>query len=185
MIAIVGLGNPEEIHFKNRHNVGFMAVDNIVDNFKLGAYKTKFQCKIITSKINDIPVILLKPLTFMNLSGISINKVVKFYDLDIENIIVIHDDLDLKLGKVKIKIGGGNGGHNGLKNIDSYIGPNYRRIRIGIDRPNNKELVNKFVLSDFDKKEQHIIQNLLNNISKNIENIISTNNISKIINELS
>ena len=121
----------------------------------------------------------------MNLSGISINKVVKFYDLDIENIIIIHDDLDLKLGKVKIKIGGGNGGHNGLKNIDSHIGPNYRRIRIGIDRPNNKELVNKFVLSDFDKKEQHIIQNLLNNISKNIENIISTNNISKIINELS
>jgi len=186
MIAIVGLGNPEDIHYKNRHNVGFMAIDNIVEYYKLGSFKNKFQSNIIINKINDIPIIILKPLTFMNLSGNSVNQIVKFYSLNTENIIVIHDDLDIQFGRVKIKIGGGNGGHNGLKNIDSHIGANYKRIRIGIGHPGNKELVNKFVLSNFNKEETIVLKKLLTNISKNIENIINNNNnISEILNKLS
>lgn len=185
MIAIVGLGNPEDIHYKNRHNVGFMAIDNIVEYYKLGSFKNKFQSNIIINKINDIPIIILKPLTFMNLSGNSVNQIVKFYSLNTENIIVIHDDLDIQFGRVKIKIGGGNGGHNGLKNIDSHIGANYKRIRIGIGHPGNKELVNKFVLSNFNKEENIVLKKLLTNISKNIENIINNNNISEILNKLS
>ena len=185
MIAIVGLGNPEDIHYKNRHNVGFMAIDNIVEYYKLGSFKNKFQSNIIINKINDIPIIILKPLTFMNLSGNSVNQIVKFYSINTENIIVIHDDLDIQFGRVKIKIGGGNGGHNGLKNIDSHIGANYKRIRIGIGHPGNKELVNKFVLSNFNKEETIVLKKLLTNISKNIENIINNNNISEILNKLS
>ena len=121
----------------------------------------------------------------MNLSGNSVNQIVKFYSLNTENIIVIHDDLDIQFGRVKIKIGGGNGGHNGLKNIDSHIGANYKRIRIGIGHPGNKELVNKFVLSNFNKEENIVLKKLLTNISKNIENIINNNNISEILNKLS
>ena len=113
------------------------------------------------------------------------NQIVKFYSLNTENIIVIHDDLDIQFGRVKIKIGGGNGGHNGLKNIDSHIGANYKRIRIGIGHPGNKELVNKFVLSNFNKEENIVLKKLLTNISKNIENIINNNNISEILNKLS
>ena len=101
-----------------------------------------------------------------------------------ENIIVFHDDLDLQLGNIKTKIGGSNGGHNGLKSIDSYIGPNYRRIRIGISHPGNKELVNNYVLSNFDKEENNIINNLLTDISKNIEKIIVNSDISQTINNL-
>ena len=182
MIALIGLGNPEEIHSKNRHNIGFMAIDKISKTYNLGPFKSKFKSKFINSSLNNIPIILLKPQTYMNLSGSSVNEIVKFYKIKPEDIIVIHDDLDINLGKIKTKIGGGNSGHNGLKNIDSYIGNNYRRIRIGIGHPGNKELVNKFVLSNFNKDEIKIVELLLNDISKNIAELIDSNNISKTIN---
>ena len=184
MLALVGLGNPGIKHSNNRHNVGFMAIDCIVENYKLGTYKTNFQSKIITKTLNNIPLILLKPQTFMNLSGQSLNHLVNFYKLNTENIIVFHDDLDLQFGVIKAKIGGGNSGHNGLKNIDSNIGTNYKRIRIGIGHPGNKNLVNNHVLSDFNKTENHAITKLLNLISKNIETIIKNKNISETISEI-
>jgi PTH1 family peptidyl-tRNA hydrolase len=115
MLVLVGLGNPEAKYKLNRHNVGFMTIDSIVANYKLAPYKTKFQSQIITKKINDTPVIFSKPQTFMNLSGKSIGNILNFYKLKCENVIVIHDDLDLNLGTVKTKIGGSSGGHNGLK----------------------------------------------------------------------
>ena len=172
MLVLVGLGNPEAKYKLNRHNVGFMAIDSIVANYKLAPYKTKFQSQIVTKKINDTPVIFSKPQTFMNLSGKSIGNILNFYKLKCENVIVIHDDLDLNLGTVKTKIGGSSGGHNGLKSLDSIIGKNYRRLRIGIGHPGDKTLVNNYVLGDFSKSENVIINNLIKNITLNLDRII-------------
>ena len=185
MLVLVGLGNPESKYKLNRHNVGFMAIDSIVAKYKLAPYKTKFQSQIITKKINDTPVIFSKPQTFMNLSGKSIGNILNFYKLKCENVIVIHDDLDLNLGTVKTKIGGSSGGHNGLKSLDSIIGKNYRRLRIGIGHPGDKTLVNNYVLGDFSKSENVIINILIKNISSNFDKIITKkeDNLSQLLAE--
>ncbi|MDB9972046.1 aminoacyl-tRNA hydrolase [Alphaproteobacteria bacterium] len=185
MLVLVGLGNPEAKYKLNRHNVGFMTIDSIVTNYKLAPYKTKFQSQIITKKINDTPVIFSKPQTFMNLSGKSIGNILNFYKLKCENVIVIHDDLDLNLGTVKTKIGGSSGGHNGLKSLDSIIGKNYRRLRIGIGHPGDKTLVNNYVLGDFSKSENVIINILIKNISSNFDKIITKkeDNLSQLLAE--
>ena len=176
MLVLVGLGNPEAKYKLNRHNVGFMAIDRIVKNYELGPYKTKFQSHIFTKKINSTPIIFSKPQTFMNLSGQSIGNILSFYKLKCENVIVIHDDLDLNIGIVKTKIGGGSGGHNGLKSLDSIIGKNYRRLRIGIGHPGDKNLVNNYVLGDFSKNENIIINEILKNITFNLANILKNIN---------
>ena len=185
MLVLVGLGNPEAKYKLNRHNVGFMTIDSIVANYKLAPYKTKFQSQIITKKINDTPIIFSKPQTFMNLSGKSIGNILNFYKLKCENVIVIHDDLDLNLGTVKTKIGGSSGGHNGLKSLDSIIGKNYRRLRIGIGHPGDKILVNNYVLGDFSKSESVIINILIKNISLNFDKIITKkeDNLSQLLAE--
>ena len=185
MLVLVGLGNPEVKYKMNRHNVGFMAIDSIVASYKLAPYKTKFQSQIVTKKINDTPVIFSKPQTFMNLSGKSIGNILNFYKLKCENVIVIHDDLDLNLGTVKTKIGGSSGGHNGLKSLDSIIGKNYRRLRIGIGHPGDKTLVNNYVLGDFSKSENVIINILIKNISLNFDKIIKNkeDNLSQLLAE--
>jgi PTH1 family peptidyl-tRNA hydrolase len=145
---IVGLGNPGKKYELNRHNVGFMVVDYLVD--KLNATNAgNFKGLLFKSK----NFLFLKPSTFMNLSGESVVLVKNFYKIDNENIIVIHDDLDLKLGAIKFKRGGSSGGHNGLKSIDKYIGNDYYRIRIGIGRPERKEEVINYVLSNFNNEE--------------------------------
>lgn len=185
MLVLVGLGNPESKYKLNRHNVGFMAIDSIVARYKLAPYKIKFQSQLVTKKINDTPIIFSKPQTFMNLSGKSIGNILNFYKLKCENVIVIHDDLDLSLGIVKTKIGGGSGGHNGLKSLDSIIGKNYRRLRIGIGHPGDKNLVNNYVLGDFSKSENFIINTLIKNISLNFDKIISNkeDNLSQLLAE--
>ncbi len=172
MLVLVGLGNPETKYSLNRHNVGFMAIDNLVESYKLGPYKTKFQSHIVTKKINNTPIIFAKPQTFMNLSGQSVGNILNFYKLECKNLIVIHDDLDLNIGIVKTKIGGSSGGHNGLKNLDLIVGKNYRRLRIGIGHPGNKNLVNNHVLGDFSKNENIIISNIINDITLNLDKII-------------
>ena len=172
MLVLVGLGNPEAKYKLNRHNVGFMTIDSIVERYKLTPYKTKFQSQLVTKNINDTPIIFSKPQTFMNLSGKSIGNILNFYKLKCENVIVIHDDLDLSVGTVKTKIGGGSGGHNGLKSLDSIIGKNYRRLRIGIGHPGDKNLVNNYVLGDFSKSENYIINTLIKNITLNFDKII-------------
>ena len=176
MLVLVGLGNPEAKYKLNRHNVGFMAIDRIVANYELGPYKTKFQSHIVTKKINSTPIIFSKPQTFMNLSGQSIGNILSFYKLKCENVIVIHDDLDLNIGIVKTKIGGGSGGHNGLKSLDSIIGKNYRRLRIGIGHPGDKNLVNNHVLGDFSKNENIILNEIIKNITFNLANILKNIN---------
>ena len=172
MLVLVGLGNPETKYSLNRHNVGFMAIDNLVESYNLGPYKTKFQSHIVTKNINNTPIIFAKPQTFMNLSGQSVGNILNFYKLECKNLIVIHDDLDLNIGIVKTKIGGSSGGHNGLKNLDSIVGKNYRRLRIGIGHPGNKNLVNNHVLGDFSKNENIIINNIIKNITLNLDKII-------------
>ena len=176
MLVLVGLGNPESKYKLNRHNVGFMAIDSIVTRYKLAPYKIKFQSQLVTNKINDTPIIFSKPQTFMNLSGQSIGNILSFYKLKCENVIVIHDDLDLNIGIVKTKIGGGSGGHNGLKSLDSIIGKNYRRLRIGIGHPGDKNLVNNYVLGDFSKNENIILNEIIKNITFNLANILKNIN---------
>lgn len=148
MTLIVGLGNPGAAYEKNRHNIGFMVVDHLVGLIKASnVTKASFQGELFKSdKIH-----LLKPTTYMNLSGRSVLAVKQFYK--IEKLIVIHDDIDLEFGSLRFKIGGGNGGHNGLKSIDSLLGREYIRVRMGVGKPEHKGMVADYVLSDFSEEE--------------------------------
>ncbi|MDR1693812.1 MAG: aminoacyl-tRNA hydrolase [Lactobacillaceae bacterium] len=159
MFLIVGLGNPGAEYVNTRHNVGFMTADAVAEKYGFSAYKSKFDGLIAEGKIAGEKVMLLKPQTYMNLSGNSVVKAALFYKILPENIIVIHDDLDLEVGKIKTKLGGGAGGHNGIKSIDSHITPGYNRIRIGIGYPNEKrdEKVVAHVLGKISKAEEEAI----------------------------
>ena len=131
MLLLVGLGNPGPEYAGTRHNVGFMAVDTIVHRHGFGPLRSKFQGLISEGLISGEKILALKPLTYMNESGQSVGEAARFYKIPSENIIVCHDELDLPPGKVRVKTGGGSGGHNGIKSIDAHIGPEYRRLRIG------------------------------------------------------
>ena len=167
MKLIVGLGNPGKKYEKNRHNVGFLTVDYLIDKFNATKVSSKFKGELFKS--NDF--LFLKPNTYMNLSGESVKMVKDFYKLNNDDIIVIHDDIDLKTGALKFKKGGGSGGHNGLKSIDSHIGNDYWRVRIGVGRPERKEEVVNYVLSDFSEDEFECIKKLFPVIEKAIMNI--------------
>ena len=173
MFLLCGLGNPGKKFSDTRHNIGFKLADKIIDHFNFDKIKEDKTKVLYSGNIDSHKVLLLKPLNYMNLSGKSVIEIVNFYKINKDNIYVMHDDLDLKLAKVKIKKGGGNGGHNGLSSIDNYIGKEYFRIRIGIDHPGNKNQVSKYVLSNFLKGEQKIIKNKLNKITINF-NLIFT-----------
>ena len=166
MFLIVGLGNPGKEYEATRHNVGFMCVDALATEYKFETFKNKFDGELAQGEIADEKVYLLKPQTFMNLSGNSVVKVANFYKILPQNIIVIHDDIDLPMGKIKTKIGGSAGGHNGIKSIDAAITPNYNRIRIGIGRPQNE--ASDFVLSRFSKNDETILQEKILLICKTI-----------------
>ena len=173
MYLICGLGNPG-VNYKNtRHNVGFHLADIIISNLNLNKIKVDKSKELYSGEINNIKLYLLKPLTFMNLSGKVVSETVNFYKIKLNNTFVIHDDLDLQLAKVKIKQGGGNGGHNGLESIDQLLGENYFRIRIGIDHPGHKDLVSNYVLNKFSKEEREILNKKINKMSDNINLIFS------------
>lgn len=158
MHLIVGLGNPGEKYSNTRHNVGFMVIDEIIKYLQTTTInKSNFQA--LCYKAGD--QIYLKPQTFMNLSGDSVNAVKKYFNIETSNIIVIHDDLDLPFGSVRYKIGGGHGGHNGLKSIDSHIGKEYIRVRIGIGKPEDKDMVANYVLSDFSKEQFNNLKDII------------------------
>lgn len=159
MFLVVGLGNPGAEYANTRHNVGFMAADEIHRRYNFSAFRAKFDGLIAEGNIDGEKVYLLKPQTFMNLSGNSVVKAASFYKILPQNVVVIHDDMDLPIDKMKAKIGGGAGGHNGLKSIDSCITPNYNRIRLGIGHPNIKaeEVVVNHVLSSFSKADKAIL----------------------------
>ncbi len=167
MKLIVGLGNPGQKYEKNRHNVGFLAIDYLIDKFNASKVSSKFKGDLYKAG----EYLFLKPTTYMNLSGEAVRVVKDFYKIPNEEIIVIHDDIDLKLGALKFKRGGGSGGHNGLKSIDSHIGNDYWRIRVGVGRPERKEEVVNYVLSDFKDNEMECIKGLFPIIAKAVGNI--------------
>ena len=149
MQLIVGLGNPGAKYQKNRHNIGFMAVEQIAADHGFGPWKSKFQGQITEGRLGREKVLLLKPETFMNLSGQSVGEAMRFYKLTPEDVTVIHDEIDLAPGKLRVKQGGGHAGHNGLRSVHQHIGDAYQRIRLGVGHPGRKELVPHYVLQGF------------------------------------
>ncbi len=172
MWLIAGLGNLGSQYKNNRHNIGFMAVDAIYQSFSFSPWSKKFQAEISNGLINDEKTLLIKPQTFMNLSGQAIGEALRFYKLDLKNLIIICDELDLPPGKVRVKIGGGNNGHNGIKSIDAHCGSDYCRVRLGIGHPGTKELVHQHVLGNFTKSDQEWLLPLLEAIAKSIASLI-------------
>ena len=173
MFLICGLGNPGNNYSNTRHNVGFKLADKIINHFNIPNIKKDKSKELYSGSIKNFRVFILKPLTFMNLSGKTVLEIINFYKIKKDNIFVIHDDLDLQLGKVKIKNGGGNGGHNGLASLDEYIGENYNRIRIGIDHPGHKDLVSNYVLNNFQKLEKELLEKKFEKIIENFDLVLS------------
>lgn len=167
MHLIVGLGNPGDKYRNNRHNIGFLAVDAIARRHGFPSFREKFQGLIAEGTIDGERVLLLKPQTYMNSSGDSVQQVVKFYKLAPSDVTVLYDEIDLAPGKVRVKVGGGTGGHNGIRSIDPQIGTNYRRVRLGVGHPGNKDLVMPHVLGDFAKAEQAWLIPLLDSLADN------------------
>ena len=167
MKLLVGLGNPGSQYEGNRHNIGFMALDAIAREHSITQFRSKHSGLLAEGSIGGEKVILLKPQTFMNRSGDSVQQVAKFYKIEPADIVVLYDELDLTPGKVRVKIGGGNGGHNGLRSIDPQVGLNYKRVRLGIGHP-GKENVTHHVLGDFAKADQVWLASLLDSIGKHI-----------------
>lgn len=163
---LIGLGNPGKDYAANRHNVGFMAADAVAERYTFSPWSKKFRGQICEGKIGEEKAYLLKPQTYMNLSGESAGEAARFYKIPPENIIVIHDELDLPLGRLRVKRGGGNGGHNGLESLDQYLGEDYLRIRIGIGHPGDKDMVSDYVLSDFLKAEKPLAQTMVDEVAK-------------------
>jgi PTH1 family peptidyl-tRNA hydrolase len=167
MKLFVGLGNPGGQYAFNRHNVGFMAVDAIAAAHDFPAWRKRFSGLVAEGKLGQEQVLLLKPQTFMNESGRAVGEAVRFYKLDLSEVVVFHDELDLAPGKVRVKTGGGVAGHNGLKSLTAHIGNDYVRVRIGIGHPGSKDLVTGYVLRDFAKAEHQWLEPLLGAIAEN------------------
>ena len=169
MFLIVGLGNPGKFYKNNRHNIGYIILDNIRELYNFPDFSKKFKSEFSKSELNKNILFLLKPTTYMNNSGMALKEIKDFYNIDINNIYVIHDEIDLDQGRVKVKNGGGHNGHNGLKSIDKCIGKNYNRIRVGVSRPskiykeNVDENIANWVLSDFtsDEKKQWLDKTII------------------------
>jgi PTH1 family peptidyl-tRNA hydrolase len=153
MLVIAGLGNPGAQYARNRHNIGFMAVDAIAERGRFGPFRARHQGLLADGLIGDERVLLLKPQTYMNESGRSVGEALRYAKLDLDALVVIHDELDLAPAKVRLKVGGGDAGHNGLRSITAHVGSGYKRVRLGIGHPGDKALVHHYVLSDFAKSE--------------------------------
>ena len=165
MRLLVGLGNPGPQYILNRHNVGFMALDMLVNEYNLPEFKHKNGSLLTEGFINEQKCLLLKPLTYMNNCGPTVAQVAHFYKIPLADIFVFHDELDLPFGKVRLKVGGGAGGHNGLRSLDAHLGKDYHRIRIGINHPGHKDLVTGHVLGNFSKEEQQELPYILGAIA--------------------
>ncbi|WP_412504335.1 aminoacyl-tRNA hydrolase [Roseovarius sp. SYSU LYC5161] len=165
MKLFVGLGNPGAKYARNRHNIGFMAVDRIAEDHGFAPWRSKFRAQLTEGRLATEKVILLKPQTFMNLSGQSVGEAMRFYKLDSIDVVVFHDEIDLAPGKVRLKSGGGHAGHNGLRSIHQHIGPHYDRVRLGVGHPGDKNKVSGFVLSDFAKADAEWLDDEMRGIS--------------------
>ena len=173
MLLLVGLGNPNPNNTNNRHNVGFLVIDAINAKFKLSKQKPKFKGLLTTGKINEQKVYAIKPLTFMNNSGICIREIIEYFKINVKDVFVFHDDMDIDIGKIKVKFGGGNAGHNGIESIDKNIGKDYSRIRIGIGRPKNNSTGVEHVLDNFANEEKKSVEEVNNNIIKSLSILIN------------
>ena len=165
MRLFVGLGNPGAKYASNRHNIGFMALDRIAGEHGLGPWRTRFQGEFAEGRLGSARVALLKPQTFMNLSGQSVGEAMRYLKLTPADVVVFHDELDLVPGKCRVKAGGGHAGHNGLRSIHAHIGPDYGRVRLGIGHPGRKEAVAGYVLHDFSKADGDWLDDLMRGIS--------------------
>ena len=168
MLLLVGLGNPNLNNANNRHNVGFSVIDAINEKFKLSKQKPKFKGLLTTGKINEKKVYAIKPLTFMNNSGICVKELIEYFKIDVKDVFVFHDDMDIDIGKIKVKNGGGHAGHNGIDSIDKNIGKNYSRIRIGIGRPKKNSTGAEHVLDNFSSDEKQNVENVTKSIIESL-----------------
>ena len=173
MLLLVGLGNPNPNNTNNRHNVGFLVIDEINKKFKLSKQKPKFKGLLTTGNINEQKVYAIKPLTFMNSSGVAIKELIEYFKIDVKDVFVFHDDMDIDLGKVKVKFGGSNAGHNGIESIDKNIGKNYSRIRIGIGRPKKNSKSTDHVLENFSIEEKDDVDKVTKNIIESLPTLIN------------
>ncbi|MDC3040102.1 aminoacyl-tRNA hydrolase [Candidatus Pelagibacter sp.] len=172
MLLFVGLGNPTPDSENNRHNVGFKIIDAINKKFSLSKQKPKFKGLLTTGNIEGEKIYAIKPLTFMNNSGICIRELLEYFKFDAEDVIVFHDDLDVEFGKIKSKFGGSSAGHNGIASIDKFIGKDYSRVRIGIGKPKGAIEVSDYVLQNFDEDELEGINKITENITDSIGDLI-------------
>ena len=172
MLLLVGLGNPSPNNLNNRHNVGFLMIDAINQKFKLSKQKPKFKGLLTTGKIEEQKVYAIKPLTFMNSSGICIKELIEYFKINVNDVFVFHDDMDIDVGKIKVKFGGGSAGHNGIESIDKNIGKLYSRIRIGIGRPADNADGAEHVLNNFSNDEKQCVEEVTKNIIESISILI-------------
>ncbi|TNE67726.1 MAG: aminoacyl-tRNA hydrolase [Alphaproteobacteria bacterium] len=166
MLLFVGLGNPGSSYQNNRHNVGFMAVDEIVRRHNFLPFRSRFQGLASEGSIGGNKLLILKPQTYMNLSGQAVGEAMRFYKLTPADVVVFYDELDLAFGKVKVKTGGGAAGHNGIRSITQHIGADFVRVRIGIGHPGHKDRVHGHVLGDFAKAEQPVLETVLDAVAR-------------------
>lgn len=173
MLLIVGLGNPGGEYARNRHNIGFMAVEEIARRYRFSPWKKRFQGQTADGTIGSEKILLLEPQTFMNLSGQSVGAALTFFKLKPEQVIVFHDELDLPPGRMRVKKGGGHGGHNGLRSMDSHLGSkDYWRVRMGIGHPGDKNQVSGYVLHDFAKADQPWVEGLVDACAESLPLLI-------------
>ena len=161
MRIVAGLGNPGSRYASHRHNVGFMMVDKLADHYGFSLWKDKFGGQLAEGRIGNSKTLLFKPQSYMNRSGLPVAELMKFYKESPDHLTVIHDEIDLTAGKIRVKMGGGHGGHNGLRDIDRHLGPNYWRLRVGVGRSRFNADVDQHVLSDFDKADKDWLNPLL------------------------
>jgi len=167
MLLFVGLGNPGASYVGNRHNIGFVAVQALAKRHDIVPWRRRFQGVAVEGELGGEDVLLLLPGTYMNESGRAVGEAAHFYKLGLSDIVVFHDELDLAPGKLRVKTGGGNAGHNGLRSITAHIGNDYRRVRIGIGHPGDKALVERYVLMDFAKAERPMFDTLVDAVADN------------------
>ena len=173
MLLLVGLGNPNPNNTNNRHNVGFLVIDQINKKFKLSKQKPKFKGLLTTGEIAEQKVYAIKPLTFMNSSGVCIKELIEYFKINVKDVFVFHDDMDIDLGKVKVKFGGNSAGHNGIDSIDKNIGKNYSRVRIGIGRPIKNSEGADHVLENFSIDEKDGVEVVIKNIIESLSILIN------------
>ena len=173
MLLFVGLGNPGRAYAANRHNIGFMALDAVARAHRLPPFRARFQGLVTEASMGGEKILLLKPETFMNESGRAVIEATNFYKLGAKNVVVFHDELDLAPGKVRVKTGGGNAGHNGLRSISERYDNAYRRVRLGIGHPGDKLRVHDYVLGNFAKDEQAWVETVCDAVAKNVEALVT------------